>query len=307
MKINLKPVFKILPYLCVVGIIGACQQPDTKKQNTAGVGNADTIAHKLPVKAMHDDLAILWSVIKEMHPAYGVFTPPDSLRRTFDHVVSSINEPLTETDFIAHVYPFISNLRCGHTQVKYPAGYKPPGPPPPHLPFEVLVKNHHAWITNHNNNELNTGDEIISMNNTPVAAIISHGYDLYGGDGYNETFKEVFLSEYGGFEDACNKYYHWRPPYHITLRTRQGKLKNLEVNALAPGATLNTTAAKTNDLADWTESKNTDYLPLRFLKNKPTAWFVTRPYQYADTNIYKEAFKEINQRGIKKPDPGYAA
>lgn len=299
MKINLKPVFKILPYLCVVGIIGACQQPDTKKQNTAGVGNADTIAHKLPVKAMHDDLAILWSVIKEMHPAYGVFTPPDSLRRTFDHVVSSINEPLTETDFIAHVYPFISNLRCGHTQVKYPAGYKPPGPPPPHLPFEVLVKNHHAWITNHNNNELNTGDEIISMNNTPVAAIISHGYDLYGGDGYNETFKEVFLSEYGGFEDACNKYYHWRPPYHITLRTRQGKLKNLEVNALAPGATLNTTAAKTNDLADWTESKNTDYLPLRFLKNKPTAWFVTRPYQYADTNIYKEAFKEINQRGIK--------
>jgi hypothetical protein len=298
MKINLKAVFIILPYLCIVFIVGGCHQPGTKKQNAA-TGGADTMVHKLPVKAMHDDLAILWSVIEEMHPAYGVFTSRDSMRLIYNQVVASINQPLTETDFIAYAYPFISNLRCGHTQMRVPVGYKPSGPNPPRLPFEVLVKNHRAWITTHYSNELNTGDEIISMNSTPVAAIVNHGYELYAGDGYNETFKEVFLSEYSGFEDACNKYYHWQPPYRLTLRTKQGQLKTVVLNALAPGVTLNTPEAKNNSLADWTEAKNTDYLPLRFLKNTSTAWFVTKTYQYADTNIYKEAFKQIHQRGVK--------
>jgi hypothetical protein len=299
MKTNFNPVFKVLLFLCAVFTVTGFCLPDAKKQNILTPQRTDTAAHKLPVKAMHDDLDMLWSVIEEMHPAYGVFTSRDSMRLIFNQVVASINQPLSETDFIAHVYPFISNLRCGHTQMRVPAGYKPSGPVPPRLPFEVLVKNHRAWITNRYTSKLNTGDEIISMNNTPVAAIVNHGYNLYGGDGYNETFKEVFLSEYGGFEDACNKYYHWQPPYHITLRTKQGKLKTLKLNALTPGAKPIASAAKGNSLAAWTEAKNTDYLPLRFLKNTSTAWFVTKTYQYPDTNIFKEAFKQIHQRKVK--------
>lgn len=298
MKINLKTVFIILSYLCVVFIVGGCRQPDSKKQNVAG--SADTVPHKLAVKAMHDDLGVLWSVIEEMHPAYGVFTSRDSMRLIYNQVVASINQPLSETDFIAHVYPFISNVRCGHTQVRLPVRYKPSGPNPPHLPFEVLVKNHHAWITTHYTHKLATGDEIISMNNTPVATIVDHGYDLYAGDGYNETFKEVFLSEYGGFEDACNKYYHWQPPYRLTLRTKQGQLKTVTLDALAPNAAQSTQETKADDnLAAWTAAKGTGHLALRFLKNSSTAWFVTQPYQYVDTNIYKEAFKQIRERKIK--------
>ncbi|MGN8067936.1 S41 family peptidase [Mucilaginibacter sp. 22184] len=295
MKTNFKPVFTILLFLCAILMASGCYRAGAKKQDAG----ADTAGRRLSVKAMHDDLGILWSVIEEMHPAYGVFTSRDSMRLIYNQVVASINQPLSAPDFIAHVYPFISNVRCGHTQVRLPVGYKPSGPNPPHLLFEVLVKNHHAWITTHHTHKLATGDEIISMNNTPVAAIVDHGYDLYAGDGYNETFKEVFLSEYGGFEDACNKYYHWQPPYRLTLRNKQGQLKTVTLDALTPGAAENASETKANNLAAWTAAKGTGHLALRFLKNSSTAWFVTQPYQYVDTNIYKEAFKQIRERKIK--------
>lgn len=243
---------------------------------------------------MRDDLFILWSAIKEMHPAYGIYTPTDSLQQVYDKTLASINGPLSETDFMSRVYPLLSRLRCGHTQLRHSAGFK--GIHEPRLPFEVLVRQHRAWITTHTTSALNTGDELLTLNGVPVAAIISHGADLYAGDGYNETFKELFLSEYDGFEDACNHYYHWQPPYQVSLRTKQGEIKNLQLDTtVVPGLVAPEAAADTS----WITAAGTDYLQLRFLKNKPTAWFQAATYQYGDTLIYKTVFKQIHEKGIR--------
>lgn len=266
-------------YLLVAIIVAGCHRP------------AGTTNQELSVKGMRDDLSILWMSIKEMHPAYGLYTPVDSLQEVYEETVRSINAPMSETDFISHVYPLLSHLRCGHTQLRHSAGYK--NEKEPHLPFEVLVRDHHAWVTTHQTKEINTGDEIISMNNTPVAEIINHGYDLYAGDGYNETFKELFLSEYDGFEDVCNKYYHWEAPYHITIRTKEGLLKNIQPER----STDNSISEKQADIdTSWIEAAD---LPLRFLKHSSTAWLEVKSYQYSDTIVFKEAFKQIHTKGIK--------
>ena len=261
----------------------------------------NTVTRKLSVKSMQDDLLILWSAIREMHPAYGIYTSADSLQKVYDKTYSSITGPLSEGEFINHVYPFLCDLRCGHTQLRHSVQYKPSGvSQEPHLPFEVLVRHHRAWITTHLTEKLHTGDEIISMNGIPVAEIINHGYDLYCGDGYNETFKELYLSEYDGFEDACYIYYRWTPPYHITLRTGAGALKTFQLDLPAAGSALQPAQEKkTDNYAGWNGAKNTDYLPLRFLKGSSTALFEVKSYQYTDTVIYKEAFRQIHQRGIK--------
>jgi hypothetical protein len=293
MSLNIKTIL----YLFIVIIVVGCGQQETKKQPSSKTDVADTAAHKLSVKSMRDDLFILWSAIKEMHPAYGMYTPADSMQKIYDQTVAAIDTPQSETDFISHVYPLLSKLRCGHTQLRHSAGYK--GVKAPHLPFEILVRKGRAWVTTHQTADLNTGDEILSINNVPVAAIINHGADLYAGDGYNETFKELFLSEYDGFEDACNKYYHWVAPYHISLHTKQGILKTMQVDAPADGAPQSTPAKVVDNYAGWTVAKNTDYLPLRFLKNASTAWFEVHSYQYNDTIIFKEAFKQIHEKGIK--------
>jgi hypothetical protein len=293
MSLNIKTIL----YLFIVIIVVGCGQQKTKKQLPSKTDIANTAAHKLSVKSMRDDLFILWSAIKEMHPAYGMYTPADSMQKVYDQVVAAIDTPQSEADFISHVYPLLSKLRCGHTQLRHSAGYK--DVKTPHLPFEVLVGNGRTWITTHQTTNLNTGDEILSINNVPVAAIINHGADLYAGDGYNETFKELFLSEYDGFEDACNKYYHWAAPYQITLRTKQGVLKTIRVDAFKEGEAKPEPEKTIDNYADWTVAQNTDYLPLRFLKNSSTAWFEVHSYQYNDTIIFKEAFKQIHEKGIK--------
>lgn len=249
---------------------------------------------------MQDDLLILWSAIKEMHPAYGIYTPADSLQIAYDKTYASINTPLWETEFISRIYPFLCDLRCGHTQVRHSAQYKASDEPKePHLPFEVLVRHHQAWITTHLTEKLNTGEEVVSINDTPVSKIIDHGYGLYCGDGYNETFKELYLSEYDGFEDACYNYYHWTSPWRVTLYNQQGIIRTVLLESSVAGSSPPPVDKKTDPYVAWTVAKNTDYLPLRFLKNRPTAWFEARSYQYSDTLIYKEVFKQIHEKGIK--------
>ncbi|MDN5288659.1 MAG: hypothetical protein JWR38_4933 [Mucilaginibacter sp.] len=297
MKTNPKLIFKAILYFFTTIIIAGCNQPGTKKDASSKPGSTDTVAKKLAVKSMHDDLFILWSAIKEMHPAYGMYTAPDSLQKLYAQIAGSIDTPLYENDFISRVYPLISKLGCGHTQLKHSEGYK--RVKTPHLPFEVLVRGNQAWVTTHQVAALNTGDEIVSMNNVPVEEIIAHGSALYAGDGYNKTFKELFLSEYDGFEDACNNYYHWQPPYHISLRTKQGALKTIEVNVAVKGAPQLENSKTVDNYTNWIIAKNTDYLPLRFLKNGSTAWFEAHSYQYSDTIIFKEAFKQIHEKGVK--------
>jgi hypothetical protein len=301
MKTKTKFIFLVARYLIIIFIITSCHAPSDKKHSSPIPIGTSVAAQNLSIKNMHNDLFILWSAIKELHPGYGIYTPTDSMQKAYDKTYSSINTPLSESDFIARVYPFLCQLRCGHTQLKHSVHYKPvAGSATQHLPFEVLVQRHRAWITTYQTEKLITGYEIISVNNIPVSEIINHGYDLYCGDGYNETFKELFLSEYDGFEDACNKYYHWKGPYQITLRTKKGSLKNIIVNQVVSDVSSQPKTGKVIDnYAHWTLAKGTSNLPLRFLNNSSTALFTVKPFEYNDTLIYKEAFKQIQQKGIK--------
>jgi len=147
---------------------------------------------------------------------------------------------------------------------------------------------------------MNTGDEIISINGVPVSAIIDHGYDLYCGDGYNETFKELFLSEYDGFEDACNKYYHWTGPYRIELFTTGGVTDHITANpAEKSDFASRASQKKVNNFSNWVVSPAIPEDRLRFLKDSQIAMLKIPPFAYTDTGIYKVAFKTIKEKGIK--------
>jgi hypothetical protein len=280
--------------IMVLGIIMlfAC---NNNRQESKGFNQLPTDTSTIKsVKSMQDDLAILWGAIKEMHPGYGFYTPIDSLQTSYDKTYAAIQTPLTEDQFITAIYPFLCGLRCGHTQIRHSESYK--RIEGAHLPFEVLVRNHRAWITTHKTDELNTGDEIISVNDVPVETIINHGYELYGDDGYNETFKELFLSEYDGFEDVCTKYYHWQEPYQLKIRTDSGLVKTVQVKSnSSAGASI----PKVDNYAGWTTDKIIPDARLRFLNKGPVALFQSTPFAYADTVVFKDAFKLIHQKGIK--------
>lgn len=297
MKTSVKYKIKIFVIITVLFIRNSesikAQAPNNK------FPEIDRTPLQLSVKKMQSDLSILWSAIKEIHPGYNYFTPADSLQSAYVQAYSSINKPLYESEFISKLYPFICKLRCGHTQIKHSAGYKDPaGLNAKPLPFKVLVHNGRVFITAHQTESLHTGDEILSINDVTVDHIIGHGFDLYATDGYNKTFKELFLSEYDGFEDACNKYYHWKGPYKMQIRTKQGMVKELII-AEGKSNTIQAEPTSFDNDKDWKTAEITGPLKLRFFNNASTALFETKPFSYGDTITYKEVFKQIHDKEIK--------
>ena len=287
----------LLSVLSIVILSGCNGNP--KMNNVSDQPSIDSGILK-SVKSMHDDLFILWSAIKEMHPGYGIYTTTDSLEKAYSKTYAAIQAPLTETQFITIIYPFLCNLRCGHTQIKHSEGYKlPTNLRTPHLPFKVLVQNHRVWVTNHQTVLLHTGNEIISINDIPVSTIINHGYESYCGDGYNETFKELFLSEYDGFEDVCNNYYHWPGHYQLKFRTNSGEVKTIQVSGSKRDVPDSSPAQKIDNYTNWTAIKNISDSRLLFLKNASVALFKSTPFEYEDTLVFNETFKQIREKGIK--------
>jgi hypothetical protein len=292
----MKTTIKFLLVVLYIMIVAACNS-DRQKKAAANLATTNDATPLKSVKDMQSDLAILWSVIKEMHPGYGFYTPVDSLQKMFNKTYSALQVPLTENQYIAVIYPFLCDLRCGHTQIKHSEGYKAPGTKQiGHLPFQVLVRNHRAWVTSRQTDQLNTGDEIIAVNDTAVSEIVNYGYNFYNGDGYNETFKELFLGEYDGFEDVCRMHYHWREPYRLKLRGSSGKIKIIQVKKTSY---LPSNATKIDNYNNWTTEKSIPDGRLRFMNNGAVALFQSTPFAYADTVIFRDAFRLIRQKKTK--------
>lgn len=158
MRKNQERVCLIIGWLGILFLSAGCNLEASKKP----VQEAPASSHenKLSVHNMQSDLSILWSAIQEIHPGYGIYTPADSLEKKYEDVRSSLREPMSEDEFIFHIYPFLCALGCGHTQIKHSAGYQPPVKETVvHLPFQVLVRGQRAWMTTTKMAKLATGDE----------------------------------------------------------------------------------------------------------------------------------------------------
>lgn len=259
----------------------------------------DSTGLLLSENSMQADLSVLFTAFKDIHPAYGLYTPADSVAKLYHSIAGTLRQPVSEDEFITRISPLVSALKCGHTQIKHSANYKPyTGDKTFHLPFKVLVQDDKAWVTYHQVEALHTGDELLSVNDVPVADIIRHGSDLYAMDGNNHTFKDLFLSEYDGFEDACNKCYRWAPPYRIRIRTKDGSEKAVTVDTVSSKIPQAEPVKEIDSYNGWAVSGATEYLPLRYLPGASLACFEVHTYQYEDTAIYQKAFREIHEKGI---------
>jgi hypothetical protein len=288
---------KIIFTCIIISLLAA--RCSTGQSETRNHISGDTIQNtNLSVENMRSDLAILWSAIKEVHPGYGTYTSPDSLEKKYEATRAALDTPMSETEYISHVYPFLCDLGCGHTQISHSATYRPPAiHKATHLPFDVLVHQNRAWVTTRQTSVLSTGDEIISINGIPASSIIQKGYSLYCGDGHVGSFKELYLSEYEGFEDACNAFYHWTFPYQMEVRTGSGKNKHIILHA---SDTAKIDNGKPGDkYVKWTKVEETGDLGLYFYKKKPIALLEVRELVYADTSMYGKCFEKIAGKGTK--------
>jgi hypothetical protein len=158
----------------------------------------------------------------------------------------------------------------------------------------VLVHGDGAWVTTTKTRQLATGDEVLSINDIPVPDIIRTGYSLYPGDGHVISFKELYLSEYDGFDDACNMHYKWKAPYRVAIRTNKGALKTVVLDTAEAVPANN--VIPFDKYTNWNKAWNKDELGLYFSKDNNTALFEVKGLAYADTVTYGELFAQIAKK-----------
>lgn len=252
----------------------------------------------LSVEAMQSDLIVLWKAIEEVHPGFGIYVTPDSLLRKYEEVSAAIRKPLSEDDFIATIYPFLSALGCGHTQFQHSAVYKKDtSKPEVFLPFEILVHDQRAWITNVMTDKLKTGDELLSINDLAVSSIIKEGSALYSGDGYIPSFKELFLFEYGGFKDVLARHGQTVFPYNIVYRSKSGKVDTVTVNRSDIAKTWYTPPVQKPE--NWELVLEAGVRNLYWDKKRSAALLEAKHFEYDDTLLYKFCFDFIDKWQIK--------
>jgi len=264
---------------------------------------------KIPAASLREDFALLTKALRELHPSLYLYTPQDTLDAVFDRTLASLNTPLTEQEFINRIYPAISLIRCGHTQLKHSEAYRnsPLRPKAVKLPFDVFVREERAWIIAKPDQgaDPKTGEELLSLNGVPTPELVRAGRRIWSADGYNTTWNEFFLNEYDFFEDLCWQYYGWRGPYTLSLRDRQGAVRTLTVPA-TPARPAQPPAAKdglkTNPAKKPVPPKEEggkSHLRLQFADSLSAAVLTVNGLEYGDFSFYAQSFRQIADKGSR--------
>lgn len=264
---------------------------------------------KIPAASLREDFALLTKALRELHPWLYMYTPQDTLDAVFDRTLAGLTDSLNEQAFINRIYPAISLIRCGHTQLKHSEAYRnsPLRPKAVKLPFDVFVREERAWIIARPDRgpDLKTGEELLSLNGVPTPELIRAGRRTWSADGYNTTWNEFVFNEYDVFEDLCWRYYGWRGPYALSLRDRQGAVRTITVPAiparpaLPPAAKdqLKTNLAKKSVPLE--EEGGKSHLRLQFADSLSAAVLTVNGLEYGDSSFYAQAFRQIVDKGSR--------
>ena len=78
---------------------------------------------KTAAPQLQQDVVLLKKILEANHPSLYWYTPKDTIDAAFSAVINSISDSLTETAFRNKVATVISQIKCGHTSVRFSANY----------------------------------------------------------------------------------------------------------------------------------------------------------------------------------------
>ncbi|GAB2552824.1 S41 family peptidase [Spirosoma aerophilum] len=298
-------MFRYLYLVWLFVIIGQCASAQV--QRTAYNPN-----RLIAPEQLRADFDLMQAALDELHPSLYWYTPKDSLQAAFARTRAAITQPLTEQTFLHVLYPLICQIRCGHTQLEPGQAWQssPVRPKLARLPVDVFVRDQRAWIVavNATDTTVTAGDELLSINDVPIANVIQAGLNIWNADGFNRTWKEFFLNEYDFFEDVCGRVYGWSGPYKLQVRSPTGFERTVTVSVrpkpidppqpAKPPLKQSASAAKA--LArQKEEAHKRSYLTMRWLADSTTAILTVNGLEYGNEQFYQRAFEALHQKQAK--------
>ncbi|MEM9992495.1 MAG: S41 family peptidase, partial [Bacteroidota bacterium] len=147
-------------------------------------------------KQLREDLRFVQTNLYEGHVAPFAYTPKDTFDRAFNTISSQLNDRMNELDFLKLLLPIFERLRCSHTGIGHSQTYLSHKVSTWGLPFLPFVVDNRLFVRESAilSNQLETGTEILTINNMKVDSLIRAFKKVVRTDGYAETLKTAYVS-----------------------------------------------------------------------------------------------------------------
>lgn len=149
---------------------------------------------------LQEDAGVLWQTFQQCHPSLYWYTPKDSLDHTFEIMISSLTDSLTEMQFRSRLAEAVAMIRCGHTSVRSSKAanrYRDKSKKP-FFPLQVKTWSGDSMIVLANafrkDSILVRGTSIQTINGKPVKEIVDTICRFISADGLHNSFKHQLIS-----------------------------------------------------------------------------------------------------------------
>lgn len=256
---------------------------------------------------LREDVDFAYRKLQEMHPNLNWYISKQELDFKFDSLKTTINKPLTSTQFYFKLQPVIAKIREGHLSLKIPAkrfskkeikalknkkglfGR-----------FEYHVEDDHLYFIENKDSiqNIKSGTELLSINGVPVSDYLKKYRQLISSDGYNTTFypyylKDVFfnffVAEKGIMDSAKIETLYNDERQILTLKRASKNKTEIEKDKAEKKRT---PEKKLNDYVAATSSYNRNF---KFLdKDSTIAYMKIKSFSRTFSDkFYKESFAKI--------------
>lgn len=176
----------------------------------------------IPEKDLKADVDFTYKKLQRLQPKLYWYISKSELEYKFDSLKNTITKPITSFEFYKKLSPVIASVRQGHLIVSPSVkimsktekkALKDKGISP-FLQFEFEIINDRLYVIKNKskNKTIQTGAEVIAINDKKISQLTSGYYKLFTSDGYNKTFKRkrlsyMFSSFYNnenGIQDSIN-------------------------------------------------------------------------------------------------------
>ena len=141
------------------------------------------------------DFNIFRKTIEEAHPGIYWYASKKDMDAYFDSVYASIDKSINDIDFYKLMMNVAAHLRCVHTSISLSRERERAAASHLELlPFDVIIVNNKAYISESFDSSLPIEFEIQNINDLPVGQIVQKMLEIIPTDGYNTTNKYQLLN-----------------------------------------------------------------------------------------------------------------
>lgn len=184
--------------------------------------------------AMREDFAYLRQYLERTHPMLYIHHTPEQMRTKMDSLAMTMDKPLPFLEFYKKIAYLVAEVGCEHTSCNYGEGFEKLIRSSSLFPFQLhfLPDKVHVLVNMTTSNDIQPGDELLTINNYPIDSIRHVLHQYIPTDGYIITSKDHQLSSM-----AFNLWYYLfveqADQFTISVRTKAGKQFTKTVKAVA--------------------------------------------------------------------------